>query len=76
LLAGFREEARRNLVTSRQHVANLPRRARPGFLPLALVRSYLRALERPGRDVLRESVEIAPLTRVLRIAVAHWSGRI
>jgi phytoene synthase len=76
LLAGLRDEVRRSLVTSRQHVANLPREARAAFLPLALVRSYLRALERPGRDVLRESVEIAPLTRVLRIAAAHWSGRI
>jgi phytoene synthase len=76
LFAGLGDEARRSLVTSRQHVANLPRGARAAFLPLALVRSYLRALERPGRDVLRESVEIAPLTRVLRIATAHWSGRI
>ena len=76
LLAGLRDEVRRSLVTSRQHVANLPREARAAFLPLALVRSYLRALERRGRDVLRESVEIAPLTRVLRIAAAHWSGRI
>jgi 15-cis-phytoene synthase len=76
LLAGLREESRRSLVTSRQHVANLPRVVRAAFLPLALVRSYLRALERPGRDVLRESVEITPLTRVLRMAAAHWSGRI
>jgi 15-cis-phytoene synthase len=75
LLAGLRDEVRQSLVTSRQHVANLPRGARAAFLPLALVRSYLRALERPGRDVLRESVEIAPLTRVLRMAAAHWSGR-
>ena len=76
LLAGLRDEVRRSLVTSRQHVANLPREVRVAFLPLALVRSYLRALERRGRDVLRESVEIAPLTRVLRIAAAHWLGRI
>jgi phytoene synthase len=41
-----------------------------------LVETYLRALERPGRDVLRAPVEIAPLTRVWRIAAAHWLGRI
>jgi 15-cis-phytoene synthase len=76
LLAGLREESRRSLVASRQHVANLPREAHAAFLPLALVRSYLRALERRGRDVLRESAEIAPLTRVVRMAAAHWSGRI
>jgi len=76
LLAGLRDQARTSLVTSRQHVANLPREARPAFLPLALVQSYLRALERPGRDLLRGVVEIAPLTRVVRIAMAHWLGRI
>jgi phytoene synthase len=76
LLAGLRDQVRTSLVTSRQHVANLPREVRPAFLPLALVQSYLRALERPGRDLLRGVVEIAPLTRVVRIAMAHWLGRI
>jgi hypothetical protein len=41
-----------------------------------LVQSYLRALERPGRDLLRAPVELMPLTRVVRIAMAHWLGRI
>jgi phytoene synthase len=76
LLSDLRDQTRTSLVTSRQHVANLPREARPAFLPLALVQSYLRALERPGRDLLRGVVEIAPLTRVVRIAMAHWLGRI
>jgi phytoene synthase len=76
LLADLRGEARRSLVTGRQHVANLPREARAAFLPLALVESYLRALERPGRDLLRGVAEIAPLTRVVKIAMAHWLGRI
>jgi phytoene synthase len=57
-------------------VANLPRHVRPAFLPLALVEPYLRALERPGRDVLRAPAALAPLTRVWRIAAAHWLGRI
>ena len=76
MLAGFCAEARKYLATSRQHVANLPRNMRVAFLPLALVETYLRALERPGRDVLRTPAEIAPLTRVCRIAAAHWLGRI
>ncbi len=76
LLAGLRDEVRTSLVMSRQCVANLPREARTAFLPLALVQSYLRALERPGRDLLRAPVELTPLTRVVRIAMAHWLGRI
>jgi phytoene synthase len=76
LLADLRDEARSSLVTSRQHVANLPRATRAAFLPLALVASYLRTLQRPGRDLLRGPAEIAPLTRVVRIALAHWLGRI
>ena len=76
MLAGFCAETRKYLATSRQHVANLPRNMRVAFLPLALVETYLRALERPGRDVLRTPAEIAPLARVCRIAAAHWLGRI
>jgi 15-cis-phytoene synthase len=57
-------------------VANLPRELRLAFLPLALVETYLRALERPGRDVLRAPAGIAPLTRVFKIAAAHWLGRL
>jgi phytoene synthase len=75
LLADLHAEARRNVALGRQHVADMPRKARVAFLPLALVEPYLRALERPGRDVLRQPADIAPLTRVGRIAVAHWLGR-
>jgi phytoene synthase len=75
LLEGICAEAREALATSNRLVANLPRRTRVAFLPLALVETYLRALERPGRDVLRYPAEIAPLTRVWRIVVAHWFGR-
>jgi phytoene synthase len=75
LLADLRAASGGSLVTARQHVANLPRRMRVAFLPLALVASYLRALERQTGDRLREEAQIAPLTRVLRIAGAHWLGR-
>jgi phytoene synthase len=76
MLAGFCAQARKALATSREHVANLPRHRRLAFLPLALVETYLRAFERPGRDVLRTPAAIAPLRRVCRIAAAHWLGRI
>jgi phytoene synthase len=76
LLASLCAEARKGLAASRRHVANLPRQMRVAFLPLALVETYLRALERPGRDALRAPAEIAPLARVCRIAAAHWLGRI
>ncbi len=76
VLADLRAEARRNHEAGRQHVAKLPRAVRVAFLPLALVRPYLRALERAGRHPLREPAEIAPLTRVCRIAAAHWLGRL
>lgn len=74
VLADLHAEARSALATARGHVAHLPREMRVAFLPLALVEPYLRALERPGRDVLRMPAGIAPLRRVLRIAAAHWLG--
>jgi phytoene synthase len=76
LLTGLRAEARKNLADARQHVAKLPRRVRTAYLPLALVEPYVRSLERPGIDPLREGVEVAPLTRVVRIAAAHWLRRL
>ncbi|MET0193241.1 MAG: squalene/phytoene synthase family protein [Hyphomicrobiaceae bacterium] len=75
LMRVLHAEVLRNFEAARQHVANMPRPLRVAFLPLALVRPYLRALERPGRDSLREGAEIAPLRRVWAIARAHWLGR-
>jgi phytoene synthase len=64
-----------NFEAARQHVANLPRPLFVAFLPLALVHPYLRALDRPGRDSLREIAEVAPIRRIWAIARAHWLGR-
>jgi phytoene synthase len=75
LVARVCEEARRALVTGRQHVAKLPRGLRVAFLPLALVEPYLRAVKRLDRDPLRSPAEILPLTRACRIVTAHWFGR-
>jgi phytoene synthase len=76
MLASMCAETRKAIATSREHVANLPRDIRVAFLPLALVETYLRAVERSGQDFLQAPAEIAPLTRVWRIAAAHWLGRI
>lgn len=46
------------------------------LLPLALVEPYLRALEKPGHDAVRDIAEIAPLTRLWRLGVAAKLGRI
>jgi 15-cis-phytoene synthase len=75
LMSSLSAEVRANLGAAWQHVAKLPRPTRVAFLPLALVEPYLRALERPGRNPLRDLAEIAPLRRVWRIASAHWLGR-
>jgi phytoene synthase len=69
-------DARRHLAACRQQLANLPRKAQVAFLPLALVDPYLRILERRAGDVLRAGVTVAPLSRVARIAAAHWLHRI
>jgi 15-cis-phytoene synthase len=75
-LAGLYAQVREHLDSGRQHVAKLPRGCRAAFLPLALVGPYVRALERVGRNPLREPAEIAPLTRVWAIGAAHWLGRL
>jgi phytoene synthase len=76
LLADLRADARASLVAARQHVAQLLRGTRAGFLPLALVESYLRALERQRGNPLRQEAGIAPITRLTKIAVGRWLGRI
>ena len=64
-----------SLAAARQFTRTLPRSARVAFLPLALVRPYLRALKRSGPALLRMQARVAPLTRVWRIAAAHVLGR-
>jgi 15-cis-phytoene synthase len=72
LVADLGAQARRSLDGARLDVTKLPRQATIAVLPLALVESYLRASERAAR---REVADIAPLTRIVRIARARWLGR-
>jgi phytoene synthase len=69
-------QIRRSLAVVRPFASGLPRPKRTAFLPLALVETYLRAVEKAGRRFLRVGVSIGPLARVSRIAAAHWSGRV
>jgi 15-cis-phytoene synthase len=68
VLEDLRDQARTALDDARRHVAKLDRRAQAAFLPLSLVDPYLAALERRGRDPLREIADVNPLNRLWRMA--------
>lgn len=76
LVSALSREARQALAAFRAEASGLPTRAFPVFLPLALIEPYLRAIESPRHDALRGLAEISPLTRVFRLWLAHWRGRI
>jgi 15-cis-phytoene synthase len=66
--------ARGQLAKARLGWRHLTTPQRAALLPLALVEPYLRSLERPGRDLLREVSDILPLRRVWHLWWARWSG--
>lgn len=68
LLAELRRRARDALDQALGHVAKLKAPGRTAFLPLCLVDPYLTALEKSGRDPLKEIAEINPLYRLWRMA--------
>jgi 15-cis-phytoene synthase len=72
LLTELLADIRRHSAAARQRLAKLPAAVLPAFLPLALVGSYVRCLERAGADVLRASAQPAPLKRLARMAAARW----
>jgi phytoene synthase len=74
LLARCRAEIDDSLAATRRFVRGLSRSQRVAFLPLALVGSYLRALDRVS--ALREEAHVAPFARVCRIGAAHVLGRL
>jgi phytoene synthase len=67
-------EARGQLGTAREGWRRISSDVRAALMPIALVEPYLRALERPGRDPLREPAELLPLHRVWRLWWSKWSG--
>jgi 15-cis-phytoene synthase len=74
VVQGLAEEARSQLAKARDGWRRLTGAERAALLPLALVEPYLRALERPGLNLLREPAEILPLRRVWRLWWARRSG--
>ena len=58
-----------------RHMVNLSRVERVAVLPLAVVGAYIRSIIATSRDPLREPAEIAPMSRILHIAAAHWLKR-
>lgn len=50
-------------------------RTRRAALPFALAGPYLRGVQRPGRDPLRDVVELSPLERVLAVGACHVTLR-
>jgi phytoene synthase len=70
----MRERARSALAMLRGRWRHLPPHARPALLPLVMVEPYFRA--QSGRSLLVEMADVSPLSRVLRIGVAHVTGRL
>ena len=75
LLGELGRQAQASLERARHDVTKLPREASIAVLPLALVSTYVRASERAEGSSPQRVALIAPLTRVVRIAGAHWFGR-
>ena len=61
-------------ATLRPQIKSLSRQQRVALLPLAVVAPYLKVMGRSGRNPLRDIADLAPLTRVWRIAMAHAVG--
>jgi 15-cis-phytoene synthase len=72
VLAELRGKARKALAEASRQVVELDADARGAFRPLCLVDPYLAALDKAGRDPLREIAEINPLIRFWRMA--RWRG--
>jgi phytoene synthase len=70
------KEAREALAEARTALRAAPAAVRPAFLPLALIEPYLRALESPGHDPLRDVADISPLVRVVRLWLANAGARV
>lgn len=76
LFANCKDRIDASLGQARQHLRDLPREVRAAFLPLALVGTYVRAVERTAPEAPRAEARVAAFTRVCRIGLAHWRGRI
>jgi phytoene synthase len=62
------------LFRARTLARSLDKRVRPALLPLVMVEPYFRA--QSNRQILVEPIEISPIRRVVRIGLAHLTGRL
>jgi len=62
-LAELRAHVRHHLERVRLQVAEIPAHVAPAFLPVALVEPFLKQMEKPGHDPLREPVRMSQLRR-------------
>jgi phytoene synthase len=70
--------ANEHLDVFEQEAFKLPQTLRPAFLPLALTRAYLKRLNRPGFEPLRQIAELSAWRRqwlLLRRASRGWPAR-
>ncbi len=61
---------------ARRHLSEISPAARRSALPAALFEPYSQALQRPGRDPLRDISGLSPLRRVLALWLAHMWARL
>jgi phytoene synthase len=66
--------ARHQLAEARRLAPSAHPRLRYAIRPLALVEPYFDALQKPGRNPLREPADLSPLVRATRLWLASWSG--
>lgn len=76
LLARLAGEAEQALAAVRSREGRIDRGLFPAFLPLCLVQPYFKVMMTPKRDVLEDVADLSPLSRVTRLWLAHWRGRI
>ncbi|MGD9804667.1 MAG: squalene/phytoene synthase family protein [Hyphomicrobiaceae bacterium] len=67
-------EALKALARARAQAVRLDARLRPVLLPLAMVGPYFQV--QSNRRILIEPAEISPVRRVVRIGLAHLTGRV
>lgn len=76
LLRQLGDEAVQALAAFRAEVSQLDASSIAAFLPACLIEPYFKSILAPSRDVLSDVADISPLSRVTRLWLAHWRGRI
>ncbi len=76
LITHLTREVSTEIAMLRPRIAALSRQQRVALLPLAVLSPYLKAIERPLRNPVRDVASLAPLTRAWRVVAAHILGRI